>query len=101
MRRPVGVILAVVLLLLAGIARGREQSIAFINEWDIAVDVHIGGDRVMILAPHSVQGLPYTVDAWTWPRRIEFREHGSGRLLLSTRASGGDLATRHWRVELR
>ncbi len=74
--------------------------IHFENFRDDRVAVHIDGDRVLILRPHTAEGLPYQVAAWTWPRVIEVRDE-QNRPFLTFRASAGDLALQHWRVDIR
>jgi hypothetical protein len=74
--------------------------IVFDNHRDDRVAVHIDGDRVLILRPHTAEGLPYLVASWTWPRHIEVRD-GFNRPILSFRASAGDLALQHWRLDIR
>ncbi len=78
-----------------------RPAIVFHNHRQTPVSVHVGGDRVLILAPNTAEALPYQVSAWTWPRRIEVREYGTNRLILSFRATAGDLANQHWRVDIR
>ena len=56
---------------------------------------------ILILAPHTTEGLRYTVAAWTWQRRSEIRDYATGRKLNSFKASAGDLAERNWRVDIR
>ena len=74
--------------------------IVFANHRDTFVDVHIDGDRVLILRPHTTEGLPYQAAAWTWPRRIELRDYMQGTF-STIYASAGDLALQHWRVDIR
>lgn len=74
--------------------------IRFENFRDDRVAVHIDGDRVLILRPHTAEGLPYQVAAWTWPREIEVRDEQNQRI-FAFKASAGDLALRQWRVDIR
>ena len=74
--------------------------ILFHNYREERVAVHIDGDRVLILRPHTAEGLPYQVAAWTWPREIEVRDQVN-EPILRFRASAGDLALQHWRVDIR
>jgi hypothetical protein len=74
--------------------------ITFANHRDHHVAIHIDGDRVLILRPHTTEGLPYAVAAWTWPRHIEARDQFNHRI-LSFYAGAGDLALQHWRVDIR
>jgi hypothetical protein len=83
------------------LACADRPAIVFANHLDRPVSVHVGGDRVLILAPHTTERLPYQVAAWTWPRKIESRDYATGQVLSSFRASAGDLANRRWRVEIR
>jgi hypothetical protein len=73
--------------------------ITFDNHRDDRVAVHIDGDRVLILRPHTAEGLPYQVAAWTWPRHIEVRD-SHNQPLLSISASAGDLALQNWRFDI-
>ena len=77
-----------------------QPLISFANHRDEHVAVHIDGDRVLILRPHTTEGLPYQVAAWTWQRHIEVRDEVD-RPILSFRASAGDLAVQYWRVDIR
>lgn len=77
-----------------------QPLILFANHRDEPVNIHIDGDRVLILRPFTAEGLPYTVASWTWPRRIEAYDF-SGRRLLALDAGAGDLANGHWRVDIR
>lgn len=77
-----------------------QPLILFANYRDQPVNVHIDGDRVLILRPFTAEGLPYTVASWAWPRRIEVYEFNGNRLLSFT-ASAGDLANSGWRVDIR
>ena len=72
----------------------------FHNHREERVAVHIDGDRVLILRPRTAEGLPYQVAAWTWPREIEVRDQ-LNQPILRFRASAGDLALQHWRVDIR
>lgn len=74
--------------------------IVFENHRDDKVAVHIDGDRVLILRPHTTEGLPYSVASWTWPRRIEVRDM-ENQTILSFSASAGDLALQNWRLDIR
>lgn len=74
--------------------------IVFANHRDDRVAVHIDGDRVLILRPQTTEGLPYQVAAWTWPREIQVRDPRN-EPILTFKASAGDLALRHWRVDIR
>lgn len=74
--------------------------ILFDNHREDRVAVHIDGDRVLILRPHTAEGLPYLVAAWTWQRHIEVRDE-QNRTVLSYRASSGDLALQGWRLDIR
>lgn len=92
--------LLVVIGALAGTAACVDRPlITFANHRDTKVAIHIDGDRVLILRPHTTEGLPYQVAAWTWPRRIEARDDRN-RTIFSFTASAGDLALRHWRVDI-
>jgi hypothetical protein len=108
--RPPGRItgrLVIAMVMVAAIALGGAMScadrpaIAFANHRDYPAAIHIGGDRVLILAPHTTELLPYQVAAWTWRRRVEVREYPSGRLLSTLRASASDLAAWRWRLDIR
>lgn len=92
-------LLGPIVLLLSACA--DRPAITFDNHRDQWVDVHIDGDRVLILAPHTAEALPYQVAAWSWPRAIEARTHDDGVSILSFRASAGDLAEQNWRVDIR
>jgi hypothetical protein len=74
--------------------------ITFANHRDHHVAIHIDGDRVLILRPHTTEGLPYAVAAWTWPRRVEARDQFN-HPILAFYAGAGDLALQHWRVDIR
>ncbi len=88
-----------VLSMLATTSCVDRPLIRFQNFRDDRVAVHIDGDRVLILRPHTTEGLPYQVAAWTWPRHIEVRDQ-QNRPFMAFRASAGDLALQHWRVDI-
>jgi hypothetical protein len=97
--------LAIVLLFGLMVATGTSACvdrplITFTNHRDERVFIHIDGDRVLILRPHTSEGLPYQVASWTWPRHIEARDP-TNHTFLSLKASAGDLALQHWRVDIR
>ena len=92
--------LLLLLITLAATSCADRPLILFDNHRDERVAVHIDGDRVLILRPHTAEGLPYQPAAWTWPRHIEVRDQRN-RPILSFRASAGDLALSHWRLDIR
>jgi hypothetical protein len=96
------VVLGIVLMaaVLGGPACTDRPLIVFANHRDHHVAIHIDGDRVLILRPHTTEGLPYSVASWTWPREIEARDQFN-HPILSFHASAGDLALQHWRVDIR
>jgi hypothetical protein len=98
-RRIVSVVL-LALTILGAPACADRPLIMFANHRDHQVAIHIDGDRVLILRPHTTEGLPYSVAAWTWPRQIEARDQFNQRI-LTFYASAGDLALQHWRVDIR
>jgi hypothetical protein len=100
MRTSVWLVLLLALGVLPAAACVDRPLIQFANHRDDRVAVHIDGDRVLILRPHTTEGLPYQAAAWTWPRRIEVRDE-LNRPILAFRASAGDLALTHWRVDIR
>ncbi len=95
-------LLGVTLLAAGTIAAGcvDRPLITFENHRDTRVAVHIDGDRVLILRPHTAEGLPYSVAAWTWPRHIEVRDDVN-RPILSFDADAGDLLNLNWRLDIR
>ncbi len=100
MTRRALMLAAVLLLPLAGPACADRPDITFANHRDYPVSVHVGGDRVLILAPHTSEGLHYMVAAWTWRRQVEIRDYATGRVMSAVRMSAGDLAERGWRVDI-
>jgi hypothetical protein len=95
-------LLVILLVAVAGAPACADRPvIVFQNYRDYAVQVHVDGDRLLILHPHTAEGLPYTVAAWTWPRHIEVRAYGGQEAILSIYASAGDLALQNWRVDIR
>ena len=96
-------LLLILLLMLPAVATpacADRPLIRFHNHREERVAVHIDGDRVLIVRPHTAEGLPYQVAAWTWPREIEVRDQRN-EPILRFRASAGDLALQHWRVDIR
>lgn len=95
------VLLATVLGLAFTVAGCADRPLVlFDNQRDERVAVHIDGDRVLILRPHTAEGLPYQVAAWTWSREIEVRDE-LNRPFLRFRADAGALAQQHWRIVIR
>lgn len=76
------------------------QWMAFTNVSGEPVEVRVGGDRLLIIAPGATQYLPVSPRAWAWPRRIEVRRYPDGTPLLTWRADLNDLAQSHWRVRI-
>jgi hypothetical protein len=72
--------------------------IYFSNESDTAVSISIDGDRLLVLRPHSFEGLPYSTAAWAWPRRIDARSWPEGRLLWSENVDADQLARHRFRL---
>jgi hypothetical protein len=93
-------LLSLLLALAAGAACADQPRIWFENQRDERVTVSVGGDRLMILAPHSGQFLPYSTAAWAWPRRIDVALL-SGAPLWSARMDADDLARQRWIIVIR
>lgn len=74
-----------------------QPRIWFENQRDHRVTVSIDGDRLLILAPHRGEWLPYSTAAWAWPRRIDVATM-SGELLWSARMDADDLARERWTI---
>jgi hypothetical protein len=74
--------------------------VAFTNAGDTPLEVHVGGDRVRIIAPHDTEYLDVKPYVWAWPRRVEVRRYPHGELVVSWRADLTDLAQDHWRIRL-
>jgi len=72
--------------------------IYFANESDQPVSISIDGDRLLLLRPHSFEGLPYSTAAWAWPRRIDARSWPEGRLLWSEELDADQLARHRFRL---
>jgi hypothetical protein len=72
--------------------------IYFANESDTPVSISIDGDRLLVLRPHSFEGLPYSTAAWAWPRRIDARSWPEGRLLWSEELDADQLARHRFRL---
>ena len=72
--------------------------IYFTNESDSAVSISIDGDRLLLLRPHSFEGLPYSTAAWAWPRRIDARSWPDGRMLWSENVDADQLARHRFRL---
>jgi hypothetical protein len=88
-------------LLSAGIVQAScadAPVIYFANESDTAVSISIDGDRLLVLRPHSFEGLPYSTAAWAWPRRIDARSWPEGRLLWSENIDADQLARHRFRL---
>lgn len=98
--RIIPLILLLVVLPVATASCADWPLIMFNNYRGERVAVHIDGDRVLILRPYTSEGLPYTVASWTWPRTIEVRDERN-ETILTLRASAGDLALQHWRLDIR
>jgi hypothetical protein len=75
--------------------------IYFANERDEAVTISVDGDRLMVLRPHSFEGLPYSTAAWAWPRRIDARTWPDGRLLWTEDIDADQLARHRFRLFVR
>ncbi|MGH2583482.1 MAG: hypothetical protein ACRDJE_01055 [Dehalococcoidia bacterium] len=89
------------LLLLSLGACADQQTILFRNHLDHPVTVQIDGDRLLILAPETTEGLPYTAAAWNWPRTITVRDYVSGERLYTFEADTPRLIRNRWRVDIR
>jgi hypothetical protein len=72
--------------------------IYFTNESDSTVSISIDGDRLLVLRPHSYEGLPYSTAAWAWPRRIDARSWPDGRVLWSESVDADQLARHRFRL---
>ncbi|MGD9892196.1 MAG: hypothetical protein AB7R89_09290 [Dehalococcoidia bacterium] len=83
-------------MLLAGCA--DAPVIYFANESDAPVSISVDGDRLLVLRPHSSEGLPYSTAAWAWPRRIDARSWPEGRLLWSESVDADQLARHRFRL---
>jgi hypothetical protein len=88
--------LIAVCILAAGCA--DAPVIYFANESDMPVSISIDGDRLLVLRPHSFEGLPYSTAAWAWPRRIDARSWPEGRLLWSEELDADQLARHRFRL---
>lgn len=100
------VLLVIVAAVLVGVAfqacaDGRSLSLAVTNtSRELIVEVRIGGDRRLILAPRTTEYLPLPAAAWAWPRRIEAYHYPNGPRLFFWRADLNDLADNHWRLRV-
>lgn len=72
--------------------------IFFANERDQPVTISIDGDRLLVLRPHTFEGLPYSTAAWAWPRRIDARTWPDGRLIWSEDMDADQLARHRFRL---
>jgi hypothetical protein len=72
--------------------------IYFANESDTPVSISIDGDRLLLLRPHTFEGLPYSTAAWAWPRQIDARTWPDGRLLWSEALDADQLARHRFRL---
>jgi hypothetical protein len=72
--------------------------IYFANESDTPVSISIDGDRLLLLRPHTFEGLPYSTAAWAWPRQIDARSWPDGRLLWSEALDADQLARHRFRL---
>jgi hypothetical protein len=87
-------------LLVAALVTGCADApvIFFANERDEPVTISIDGDRLLVLRPHTFEGLPYSTAAWAWPRRIDARTWPDGRLIWSAELDADQLARHRFRL---
>jgi hypothetical protein len=78
-----------------------EQGIVFQNHLDRAMSVHIDGDRLLILRPGAIEGIPYATAAWAWPRTIEVRDYVTGAVHMRLLADTTDLIRHRWLIDIR
>lgn len=94
-------LIGLIVLMTLSTACADRPVIWFENQRDEPVTISIGGDRLLILRPHSGEFLPYTTAAWVWPRRVDVATYDGRQLLWSERLDADDLARRHWTISIR
>lgn len=95
------VLAALALAALLGVGCADQPRIWFENQRDEPVTISIGGDRLLILRPHSGEFLPFSTAAWVWPRRVEAATYDGHQLLWSERLDADDLSRLNWTVYIR
>ena len=102
-QRPIARALLLIVIVAVALAVGcaDQRRIWFENQRNDIVTVSVDGDRLIILAPHSGQWLPYSTAAWAWPRRIDVATHREHTPLWSAHLDADELARNRWIIYIR
>jgi hypothetical protein len=95
--RLAGMALACVMLL---VACADQRTIYFENHTARAVTVHVDGDKLLILGPGVIEGLPYATAAWAWPRTIEVRDYDTSAIVFRLVADTVILIRHRWHIDI-